>query len=214
MKKLFSLFLLTTFLAVGNVWAETLSVDFENAASAYSDWTITTIVTQQTSSNVSAHSGSYYGGTDGKTTGSVVTSEVIASPQSITFYVSKESTNTTASSWLIKVSSDGETWTQVGDAQSASSGITRDTWTEVSRDLSSYSNVYVGVFYDGTTAKRCIDDLVLTYTTGGSQETVDFFEHESNELNESLRSENTNRTNRTNHSRMVIFVRLVLFVFV
>ena len=141
----------------------TLTLDFENAASSYSAWTIATIETQQTNSQVPAHSGSYYGGTDGKTSGTITTANKISSPGTITFYVSKESTNNTASSWLVKVSTDGSSWTQVGSAQSASSGITRGTWTEVSRDLSSYSNVYVRVEYSGTTAKRCIDDISLTY---------------------------------------------------
>ena len=146
----------------GTAWAEeTLTIGFEEAT--YTDWTLTTIATKQTNSNVPAHSGSFFGNTGGKTTGSVVTKEKIASPKSITFYVSKQTTNTTASSWLIKVSSDGTNWTQVGDSQSASSGITRGTWTEVSRDLSSYSDVYVGVFYDGTAAIRCIDDIAITY---------------------------------------------------
>ena len=162
------LLLATVVMGAGTAWAdETLTVDFESATTAYSDWTFTTFISQQTNSNVSAHGGSYFGTTSGKTTGSVVTKEKIASPQSITFYISKQSTNNTASSWLVQVSSDGTNWTQVGDKQSASSGITKGTWTEVSRDLSSYSDVYVGVFYDGTTAVRCIDDITLTYTTSG-----------------------------------------------
>ena len=41
------------------------------------------------------------------------------------------------------------------------------TWVEVTRDLSSYSNVYVRVTKGGTgTAARCIDNLILTYTPG------------------------------------------------
>ena len=69
-------------------------MDFESTASSYTDWTITNIVTQQTNSNVNGHTGSYYGDTDGKTTGSIVTKNTIASPGTLTFYVSKESTNT------------------------------------------------------------------------------------------------------------------------
>lgn len=160
-----SLLLLCALMAgVGSAWGQSLTVDFESEASAYTDWTFTTITTQQTNSTVSAHGGSYFGATDGKTKGSIVTKSKIASPNSIVFYISKLSTNNTASSWYVKVSDDGETWDNVGEAQSASSGITRGTWTEVSRDLTSYSNVYVGVFYDGTTAQRCIDDIKLTYT--------------------------------------------------
>lgn len=147
-----------------NASGGTLTLDFESTASSYTDWTITNIVTQQTNSNVNGHTGSYYGDTDGKTTGSIVTKNTIASPGTLTFYVSKESTNTNAGSvWKISVSSNGSSWTQVGDDQAAASGITRGTWTEVSRDLSSYSNVYVKIEYSGTTAVRCIDDISLTY---------------------------------------------------
>ncbi len=149
------------------MWAdeETLTIGFEEASPT--DWTLTNIKAKVTSSGVSAHSGSYFGNTDGKTTGSVVTKNKIASPQSITFFISKESTNSKAASWLVKVSSDGSSWTQVGDAQAAGNGITKGTWTEVTRSLSSYSDVYVGVFYDGNTAVRCIDDITITYETGG-----------------------------------------------
>jgi len=139
---------------------ETLTIDFENDASTYASWTFTNIKAKCTNSNVTAHGGSYFGNTDGKASGSIVTKETVSNPGVLTFYVSKESTNTTASTWYVKVSSDGETWNVVGDGQSASS-MARGTWVEVSKDLSSYSNVYVGIFYDGTTAKRDIDDITL-----------------------------------------------------
>lgn len=164
MRKILSF--LTAILFAGSMMAETYTVDFENEAASYTDWTITQMTTRQTNSNVTAHGGDYFGTTGGKATASMVTASAIANPSSITFYVSKASTNTTASSWLVKVSEDGEEWTTVGDAQSASSGITRGTWYEVTRDLSSYSNVYVGVFYEGTTAVRCIDDLTLVTQDG------------------------------------------------
>ncbi|MBR1878929.1 MAG: hypothetical protein IJ814_08025 [Paludibacteraceae bacterium] len=90
-----------------------------------------------------------------------MTKNKIAAPDSVEFYISKLSTNSKAASWLVKVSSDGKTWTQVGDAQAAGDGITKGTWYRIQRDLRSYKNVYVGVFYDGTTAARCLDDLTL-----------------------------------------------------
>lgn len=141
----------------------TLTVDFESATSAYADWTFNNMTTQQTNSNVSAHGGSYFGTTGGKTSATLTTANKIANPAAITFYISKTSTNTTASSWRVRVSSDGSTWTNVGSDQSASSGVTRGTWYEVTRDLSSYSNVYVQIQYDGTSAVRTIDDVTLTY---------------------------------------------------
>lgn len=140
---------------------ETLTLDFENAASSYSDWTITNIVPQK--NTITAHGGSYYGNTNSKESGSIQTVNKIVSPGTLTFYVSKESTNTNASSvWKVSVSTDGSTWTQVGDDQAAASGITKGTWKEVTRDLSSYSNVYVKIEYAGTSAIRCIDDVSLS----------------------------------------------------
>ncbi len=148
-------------LTQAKVGGGTLTIDFEQAASAYTDWTITNITTQK--STITAHGGSYYGNTNGKATGSIVTVSKIASPQSLSFYISKESNNSTASNWIVEVSANGSDWTTVGDQQSASSGITKGTWTEVSRDLSSYSDVYVQIRYAGTTAVRTIDDVTLSY---------------------------------------------------
>ena len=162
-KKLLTLVLLLVASTTG-AWAATFTIDFESTTASYTDWTFTNIVTRQTNSNVPAHGGSYYGGTDGKQSGAITTKNKIETPTNITFYVSKETTNNTASYWKIQVSSNGTNWELVGDAQSAASGITRGQWTEVSRNLSAYSDVYVRVYYEGSTAKRCIDDLTLTYT--------------------------------------------------
>ncbi|MBR1878930.1 MAG: hypothetical protein IJ814_08030 [Paludibacteraceae bacterium] len=54
-QKLFLSLLMLLAFSVG-AWAD-LTVDFESAASVYTDWTITTITTQQTNSGVSAHGG-------------------------------------------------------------------------------------------------------------------------------------------------------------
>ena len=39
--------------------------------------------------------------------------------------------------------------------------MTKGEWVEVSLDLQKYSDVYVKIEYSGTTAKRCIDDVIL-----------------------------------------------------
>ena len=142
---------------------EALTLDFENDSDSYSAvWTITNIVSKK--NTITAHGGSYYGNTNGKESGVIQTVNKIANPSTLTFFVSKESTNTNASSvWKVSVSADGSTWTQVGDNQAAAAGITKGTWTEVTRDLSSYSNVYVKIEYSGSTAIRCIDDISLGY---------------------------------------------------
>ena len=161
MKKI-TLFLSAVLLACAtNLWAETLTIDFESKASTYTDWTLTNMPTQVKTSDATAPQGSYYGTTDGKETASAQTKEVISQPISISFSVSKLSSNSTTSSWKIQVSSDAKSWTDVKEVSASS--MTKGVWVDVSQDLSSYSNVYVRVYYDGTTAKRAIDNIVLTY---------------------------------------------------
>ena len=41
--------------------------------------------------------------------------------------------------------------------------MNKGEWTDCSVDLSSYSNIYVRVYYSGSTAYRNIDDLTLSY---------------------------------------------------
>ena len=137
------------------------SIDFENEASLYTDWTFTNMMSKQTgNSNVNAHGGTYYGTTGGKASAAIVTKTAVATPYSMTCYVTKQSGNTTASTWAIQVSEDGSTWTDVAiqDATSMSQG----TWVEFTADLSQYTNVYIRVYYSGSTAVRNIDDLTLS----------------------------------------------------
>ncbi len=155
------LLMLTIFLGGVNAWGEELSIDFENAADSYADWTFVNMTSQQTGS-ITANGGTYYGTTGGKTTASITTKNPISLPSSITFYVSKQTNNTTSSSWKLQVSSDNGTWTDV-KTQSATS-MSKGSWVEVTQDLSSYSNVYVRIYYTGTTAVRNIDDVKLVYT--------------------------------------------------
>ncbi len=156
------LLLCALIVGVGTSWAQSLKVDFESETSSYSDWTFTDMTSMQTNSNVTAHGGSYFGTTGGKSAVSIQTKQKIAKPQSITFFVSKQTTNTTACNWTVLTSSDGETWNQVGAEQSASS-MNRGQWVEVTRDLTDYSNVYVKISYGSNTAVRCIDDITLTF---------------------------------------------------
>ena len=140
-----------------------MEIDFEGESSTYSDWTFTNLNSKQTGS-ITAHGGTYYGTTGGKATASVTTKNKIASPTSLTAYVSKQTNNTTSSTWYIRVSSDGSTWTNV-KSQSATS-MSKGSWVEMTADLTDYSDVYVQVYYDGSTAVRNIDDLTLTIGGG------------------------------------------------
>lgn len=138
-------------------WGEDLVIDFEKSTSSYSDWTFVNMESMK--SDITAHSGSFFGTTGGKKTASIVTKSPVESPKSITFYVSKTSNNTTSSKWLVQTSEDGKKWKAL-KTQSASS-MKKGEWVEVTQDLSSYKNVYVGVYYEGTAAIRAIDDLTL-----------------------------------------------------
>ncbi len=137
-----------------------LNVDFEAGDLAcYTDWTFTNIT--RTTSTITAHGGTYYGKTAGTASASVQTKNKVAAPGLLKFYVSKESNNTTESTWTVKVSSDGTAWTAVGDEQSATS-MSKGDWVEVTRNLSTYSNVYVKIEYAGSTAVRAIDDISIS----------------------------------------------------
>lgn len=144
---------------------ETLSVDFESKLATYTDWKFSNIVQSKA---VTAHGGTFYGNTNGKTTAFVQTKNIIAAPQQLTFYFSKESSNNNQNSfWKIQVSSNGSKWSDVKRVKAAP---TKDVgvWTEVTQSLSEYTNVYVRVYYSGTSAFRCVDDVTLTYKAASS----------------------------------------------
>ncbi len=135
------------------------TIDFESETSTYTFWTFNSMTSAQ-SGAITAHGGSKYGTTGGKYTASITTKNVVAAPKSIKFYISKTSGNTTTSNWKIQVSTDNTTWTDVNITSATS--MSKGAWVEVSQDLSTYANVYVRVYYDGTSAVRAIDDLELT----------------------------------------------------
>ena len=138
------------------------SIDFEtNNLAAYINWNFVNIASA--TSTITAHGGSYYGNTDGKTSASITTKAKYANPGLLTFYTSKESGNVTASSWIAQVSEDGEAWTDVApfDATTGDKG----DWTEREADLSGYADVYVRIAYSGSTAIRAIDDISLANAT-------------------------------------------------
>ena len=148
----------------------TNTIDFESALTTYADWSFDKIVRHNNSSMAAAVTGSsYYGvnansetATSGVATASITSTNVIAKPKKITFYYSKESTNSNASSWKVQTSTDGETWTDVNSVSAA--GASRWSWSSASIDITA-TNCYVRIYYDGNTAIRAIDQIVLTYQT-------------------------------------------------
>lgn len=139
------------------------SIDFESDIEAYVDWTFENV--GNTNTAIAAHGGNKYGANinengNGTNTLSIQTKDKIALPGNLTCYVSKVSSNVTASSWTISVSSDGSTWIEV--ASQAAHSMNKGDWVEFTADLSSYSDVYVKISYGSSNAIRAIDDIELT----------------------------------------------------
>lgn len=138
------------------------TIDFEHPLSDYELWTFTNISKQ---SDITAHGGTFYGANvnengNGVTSATIQTKEPVVNPATFTCYVSKTSSNTKASTWYVEVSSDEETWTQVASHSASTMG--KGEWIEVTADLSGYSNVFVRLKYDGSTAIRAVDDISVT----------------------------------------------------
>ena len=133
-------------------------IDFEtNALEAYVNWDFSNITI--TTATIQAKGGTYYGNTSGKASAYIKTKEKIQYPGILTFSVSKESDNTTASNWLVQVSENGTTWSTVGTISATE--MTKGNWNDHSVDLSDYENVYVQISYSGSTAIRAIDKISL-----------------------------------------------------
>jgi hypothetical protein len=170
------------------VWASgfaqsSLSVDFESDLTTYTDWTFKNIAQSAT---VTPHTGTHYGNTNMRATAYVQTKNKVEAPQQLTFYISKETKNTTSSDWKIQVSTDGKTWTDVKNVNASS--MKKGEWVKVTQNLEKYKNNYVRVYYNGTTAIRCIDDVTLTVAATKTATTLTFTNstiniEEGNEVN-------------------------------
>jgi hypothetical protein len=139
------------------------SIDFESDIDSYVDWTFENV--GNTNTAITAHGGNKYGANinengNGTQSLTIQTKDKIALPGNLTCYVSKVSTNNTASSWTVSVSSDGSNWTEV--ASQAAHSMNKGEWVEFTADLSSYSDVYVKISYGSSGAIRAIDDIELT----------------------------------------------------
>lgn len=139
---------------------ETIDFEAENFSSSYTGWTFTNL---SRANAITAKAGSYYATNSSSTTASVQTKTTIASPKSLKCYYSKSTTNTNNSSkFIIQVSEDGKSWTNVSTG-STMNKVTKGTWYELKADLTSYSNVYVRVYYSGTNTTRCLDEIEFIY---------------------------------------------------
>ncbi|WP_144282449.1 T9SS type A sorting domain-containing protein [Chryseobacterium echinoideorum] len=129
--------------------AITYSYGFENNDTG---WT-----SDATQSDVEAKLGTYSGRINTNNV-HVTYDNIVASPSSITFSLKKTSTNNNYNI-AVETSPDNLTWTSV--VTYPMSDFTNGSWTEKTTDLSNYQNVYVRLYYYGTTAIRYIDDIRL-----------------------------------------------------
>ena len=137
------------------------AVDFESDLDCYVDWTLTNVERSEATNVTSPYAGNYFGKNKSNYSNmSFQTKEKVAYPASFTCYVSKNTSNTTSSSWKVQVSSDGSAWTDVKEQDATS--MTAGTWVEFTADLKSYTDVYVRLFYSGSSAIRTVDNIVLT----------------------------------------------------
>ena len=70
------------------------------------------------------------------------------------------------------MSTDGKTWTDVKNVNASS--MKKGEWVKVTQNLEKYKNNYVRVYYNGTTAIRCIDDVTLTVAATKTATTLTF----------------------------------------
>jgi len=139
------------------------TIDFESSLNCYVDWEINNIGLHN--SEITAHGGTYYGANvngddNGVATATIKTKKPVANPTLFSCYVSKESSNTSSSTWYVQVSSDGDNWENVASQDATS--MSKGKWIAMTADLSDYSNVYVRLYYNGSTAKRAVDDISIT----------------------------------------------------
>lgn len=147
------------------------NIDFESDLDCYVDWTFTNA--EKSTGAITAHGGTYYATTGGKTTAVFQTKEKVAYPNVFTCYVSKTSTNATASTWEIQVSSDRSSWIKV--AEKSATNMDKGEWSEFTADIKAagYTDVYVRLYYSGSTAVRTVDDISLTtYTPAAVEEPI------------------------------------------
>lgn len=133
-------------------------IDFEAELTTFVDWSFANIARNNT---IAAKAGSHYGKTTGTTSAYAVTKGIIAKPKNVSFSISKETKNTTSSNWKVQVSTNNKDWTDVKSV--SATDMSKGAWKDYSVDLASYKDVYVRIYYTGTTAIRCIDEVVLSY---------------------------------------------------
>ena len=142
------------------------SLDFEHPLNSYNDWNIQGI--EQYSNWPYAHGGTRFGRTTANTA-SIQTTAKIEYPGTLSFYFCPINYVGSPVTWKVQVlSSDESTWRDVGELSYTTadgSEYKNEKWYPFSFDLSSKTDVYVRLVYNGGGKVAGIDDIVLTEET-------------------------------------------------
>ena len=142
------------------------SLDFEHPLNSYNDWNIQGI--EQYSNSPYAHGGTRFGRTTANTA-SIQTTAKIEYPGTLSFYFCPINYVGSPVTWKVQVlSSDESTWRDVGELSYTTadgSEYKNEKWYPFSFDLSSKTDVYVRLVYNGGGKVAGIDDIALTEET-------------------------------------------------
>lgn len=129
-----------------------------------SKWTISNFSPKETYSEYKS-AGSYAASTNSKETGYIQYKDKL-SPTTISCKYTKATTNTNSSSkFIIQTSTDGSSWINTANGATMND-VTKGTFKTLSW-TGSLSDVYVRIYYTGTTAIRVLDEVSITATDGG-----------------------------------------------
>ena len=144
-------------------------IDFEHDLDSYTDWEHGgTIVRSQRYQGENAHGGKGFFGITNANTAWMKTVNKIGYPGTFTCYVRRTQYQESLT-WKIQVcpaEADTEIENNWETVKSYTpSGTTATSWEEFSADLSLHTDVYVRLYYTGSSIHGAIDDIDLTETT-------------------------------------------------
>ena len=144
-----------------DVDAATVTFGWESADDA-TKWTLSNL-SSKASYNSYKNSGSYAGSTGSSETASIKYNTKI-SPTAISCKYTKATGNTNSSSkFIIQTSTDGSSWTNKQNGKTMNN-VTQGTFETLSWS-GTLTDVYVRVYYTGTSATRVLDDVSITYSS-------------------------------------------------
>ncbi len=162
--KLFKLWLLAVILFAGSgvTWGQTYLINegFESTTFPPTGWTNSSSGTIRSTNSFRTGSASlcFNGAND------AIYTPQISNPNQLSFWY-RRSTNTTAWTLNVQVSTDASNWTSIGTITDAST-----TYQEFTYDLSSYSNIYVRMLDQRSSGsnERYVDDFTVTAKTSST----------------------------------------------